>query len=149
MRGDEEGGRLPVARIRRVGPPTSRWIPGNRMLRSTVGTGCSSEKRRKALRSPGWVVVDKGRRPGRSRAAGVVPREPAAEVRGQGGGILKLYDDVQMCGYEDVQVMWEILTKSEMETSNGMPKQRRRSLWRVSSWYSRSTAASAPIQAYE
>ncbi|CAD5190040.1 unnamed protein product [Musa acuminata subsp. malaccensis] len=69
--------------------------------------------------------------------------------RKHGGGILKLYDDVQMCGYEDVQVMWEILTKSEMETSNGMPKQRRRSLWRVSSWYSRSTAASAPIQAYE
>ncbi|RWW65228.1 hypothetical protein BHE74_00027475, partial [Ensete ventricosum] len=65
------------------------------------------------------------------------------------GGILKLYDDVQMCGYQDVQVMWEILTKSEMETSNGMPKQRRRSLWRLPSWYGRSTASSAPIQAYE
>ncbi|RZR97971.1 hypothetical protein BHM03_00027266 [Ensete ventricosum] len=66
-----------------------------------------------------------------------------------GGGILKLYDDVQMCGYQDVQVMWEILTKTEMETSNGMPKQRRRSLWRLPSWYGRSTASSAPIQAYE
>ncbi|KAJ8497315.1 hypothetical protein OPV22_007867 [Ensete ventricosum] len=69
--------------------------------------------------------------------------------RKHGGGILKLYDDVQMCGYQDVQVMWEILTKTEMETSNGMPKQRRRSLWRLPSWYGRSTASSAPIQAYE
>lgn len=29
-----------------------------------------------------------------------------------GDGLLKLHDDIQTCGYEDVQVMWEMLTKS-------------------------------------
>ncbi|WOL18307.1 hypothetical protein Cni_G27101 [Canna indica] len=29
-----------------------------------------------------------------------------------GGGILKLYDDVRMCGYQDVEVMWEMLTST-------------------------------------
>ncbi|WOL13476.1 hypothetical protein Cni_G22246 [Canna indica] len=52
--------------------------------------------------------------------------------RKHGGGILKLYDDVQMCGYQDVQVMWDILTRSEMETPT-MSKQRKRSFWRPSS----------------
>ncbi|URE44403.1 hypothetical protein MUK42_13811 [Musa troglodytarum] len=51
----------------------------------------------------------------------------------QGKGILKLYDDVQMCGYQDVQVMWEILTKPEMETPKRL-KQRKGSIWRLSSW---------------
>lgn len=54
-----------------------------------------------------------------------------------GKGILKLYDDVQMCGYQDVQVMWEILTKPEMETpemeSPKRLKQRKGSIWRLSS----------------
>ncbi|KAH7516660.1 hypothetical protein FEM48_Zijuj10G0158600 [Ziziphus jujuba var. spinosa] len=31
------------------------------------------------------------------------------------GGLLKLRDDVQTCGYEDVQVMWEMLRRSETE----------------------------------
>ncbi|XP_064939761.1 uncharacterized protein LOC135649293 [Musa acuminata AAA Group] len=55
----------------------------------------------------------------------------SSRVRSQkhGGGILKLYDDVQMCGYQDVQVMWEILTRCEMETSN-LEKQRKRSFCR-------------------
>ncbi|GLJ13924.1 hypothetical protein SUGI_0222500 [Cryptomeria japonica] len=48
-----------------------------------------------------------------------------------GGGLLKLHNDVQTCGYEDVQVMWEMLKKTE--TSQDSPK-RRRPLWRLSSW---------------
>ncbi|RRT58231.1 hypothetical protein B296_00040778 [Ensete ventricosum] len=52
MRRDEEGGRLPVARMRRVGPPTTRWIPGNRMLR-VVGI---SEKER-GCRPPNMIFV--------------------------------------------------------------------------------------------
>ncbi|CAL9769788.1 unnamed protein product [Musa acuminata subsp. burmannicoides] len=54
------------------------------------------------------------------------------ETRKHGKGILKLYDDVQMCGYQDVQVMWEILTKPEMETPKRL-KQRKGSIWRLSS----------------
>ncbi|PON46126.1 hypothetical protein TorRG33x02_326930 [Trema orientale] len=30
-----------------------------------------------------------------------------------GGGLLKLQDDVEMCGYEDVRIMWDILSKTE------------------------------------
>ena len=32
-----------------------------------------------------------------------------------GRGLLKLEDDVQTCGYEDVRVMWEMLRRSETE----------------------------------
>ncbi|URE44402.1 hypothetical protein MUK42_13811 [Musa troglodytarum] len=78
-------------------------------------------------------TAHRGRRTGGSKAAGVGLREPAAEDEGQGKGILKLYDDVQMCGYQDVQVMWEILTKPEMETPKRL-KQRKGSIWRLSSW---------------
>ena len=40
-----------------------------------------------------------------------------------GRGILvKLHDDVQTCAYEDVQVMWEMLRRSETEkTAAGAP----------------------------
>ncbi|CAL9088770.1 unnamed protein product [Musa acuminata var. zebrina] len=31
-------------------------------------------------------------------------------------GILELHDEVQTCEYEDVQVMWDMLTKPVMET---------------------------------
>lgn len=29
--------------------------------------------------------------------------------------LIKLYDEVRTCGYDDVQVMWEILQRSEAE----------------------------------
>ncbi|CAM8901207.1 unnamed protein product [Rhodiola kirilowii] len=35
----------------------------------------------------------------------------------QTGGLLKLRDDIQTCGYEDVQVMWEMLRKNETEVT--------------------------------
>ncbi|KAL6651892.1 hypothetical protein ACP70R_010817 [Stipagrostis hirtigluma subsp. patula] len=35
---------------------------------------------------------------------------------GGGGGVLvKLHDEIQTCAYEDVQVMWEMLQRSETE----------------------------------
>jgi len=39
---------------------------------------------------------------------------------GSGGSILKLHEDVQTCGYRDVQVMFDILT-SELEASTHRP----------------------------
>ncbi|XXG51581.1 hypothetical protein AAC387_Pa03g0113 [Persea americana] len=41
-----------------------------------------------------------------------------AKARKNGGGLLKLHDDVQTCGYEDIQVMWEMLRRSETELSH-------------------------------
>ncbi|KAG2569441.1 uncharacterized protein LOC120680467 [Panicum virgatum] len=31
------------------------------------------------------------------------------------GALVKLHDDIQTCAYEDVQVMWEMLQRSETE----------------------------------
>ncbi|KAF4394701.1 hypothetical protein CsatB_019232 [Cannabis sativa] len=64
-----------------------------------------------------------------------------------GVGLLKLHDDVQMCGYEDVQVMWEILqrTESEMLGSNNnnlndhQPKRKHRLFPRVFVWSNQTT----------
>lgn len=36
---------------------------------------------------------------------------------GAGAGLLKLHDDVQTCEYEDVQVMWEMLQRTESDGS--------------------------------
>ncbi|CAN6552022.1 hypothetical protein ACFX15_012598 [Malus domestica] len=54
--------------------------------------------------------------------------------RGGGiGGLLKLQDDVQMCGYEDVQIMWNMLSKAQHEevvvsspTTTTKPNKKRR-----------------------
>ncbi|CAA6671107.1 unnamed protein product [Spirodela intermedia] len=51
--------------------------------------------------------------------------------RKTGPAILKLHDDVQTCGYEDVQVMWEML-RTEMEISHAA--QRKRSFWKLFLW---------------
>ncbi|RCV35264.1 hypothetical protein SETIT_7G226700v2 [Setaria italica] len=51
--------------------------------------------------------------------------------KSSGGSILKLHEDVQTCGYRDVQVMFEILT-SELEVASHGPKhhhQRKRPAW--------------------
>jgi len=57
----------------------------------------------------------------------LIPEPPLA---GSGGSILKLHEDVQTCGYRDVQVMFEILT-SELEVASHGPKhhQRKRPAW--------------------
>ncbi|KAK9906206.1 hypothetical protein M0R45_002750 [Rubus argutus] len=37
------------------------------------------------------------------------------KLRKSVGGLLKLQDDVQMCGYRDVQIMWNMLSKAQQE----------------------------------
>nr|GMC75285.1 MAGUK P55 subfamily member 4 like [Ipomoea batatas] len=54
------------------------------------------------------------------------------KARNHGGGLLKLHDDIQTCGYEDVQVMWEMLRRTESsefisEPNNQKPQ---RPFWR-------------------
>ncbi|KAJ8755533.1 hypothetical protein K2173_019331 [Erythroxylum novogranatense] len=51
--------------------------------------------------------------------------------RNGGGGLLKLHNDVQNCGYEDVQIMWELLKRSELEP---ITKRKERPFWRVLVW---------------
>ncbi|KAJ6808309.1 uncharacterized protein M6B38_168040 [Iris pallida] len=51
------------------------------------------------------------------------------KARKNGGGILELYNDVQSCGYQDVQVMWEMLRRSETSSTN-----RKRPIWRLPLW---------------
>ncbi|CAA2976115.1 Hypothetical predicted protein [Olea europaea subsp. europaea] len=38
-----------------------------------------------------------------------------AKARKTGAGLLKLHDDIQTCGYEDVQIMWDILRRIESQ----------------------------------
>ncbi|MQM08852.1 hypothetical protein Taro_041712 [Colocasia esculenta] len=69
--------------------------------------------------------------PVRRAWAGVAARLRASRKRGT--GILKLHDDVQTCGYRDVEVMWEML-RSEMELTGHATAGRRRSPWWVLFW---------------
>lgn len=48
-----------------------------------------------------------------------------------GAGLVKLQDDVQTCGYEDVQVMWEMLQKTETEVVDNHHKRKQLPFWRV------------------
>ncbi|WJX96535.1 hypothetical protein P8452_77729 [Trifolium repens] len=76
----------------------------------------------------------------RKSGAGVVARcgsggavKCSGECGGAGGGLLSLRDDVEMCGYKDVEIMWNMLslsiTPETMETpqSNIKKKLPRRS----------------------
>ncbi|KAK7262026.1 hypothetical protein RIF29_28354 [Crotalaria pallida] len=60
--------------------------------------------------------------------------------RKNGAGLLKLEGDVQTCGYEDVQVMWEMLQRSENEvmdnSNNHHHKRKQLPFWRVFVWSS-------------
>ncbi|KAL1554076.1 hypothetical protein AAHA92_14672 [Salvia divinorum] len=47
------------------------------------------------------------------------------KARKDGGGLLKLHDDIQTCGYEDVQIMWEMLKKTETEVMSNHSKRKR------------------------
>uniref|UniRef100_A0A453CTT4 Uncharacterized protein n=1 Tax=Aegilops tauschii subsp. strangulata TaxID=200361 RepID=A0A453CTT4_AEGTS len=59
-----------------------------------------------------------------------------------GGSILKLHEDVQTCGYKDVQVMFEMLT-SELEDPKRR-KQQTAASWRPpSAWPARSSSSIA------
>ncbi|KAJ6944332.1 hypothetical protein NC652_009664 [Populus alba x Populus x berolinensis] len=63
-------------------------------------------------------------------------------ARKNGAGLLELHNDVQTCGYEDVQVMWEILRRSESELMASLPKRKQRPFWRVFVWSNHSAASS-------
>ncbi|KAK4765669.1 hypothetical protein SAY86_026759 [Trapa natans] len=55
--------------------------------------------------------------------------------RERGAGLLMLHKDIQTCGYEDVQVMWEMLRRSETErTAPTHDKRKLRPFWRVFIW---------------
>jgi hypothetical protein len=54
-------------------------------------------------------------------------------------GILNLHQDVQTCGYQDVQVMWNMLSSEKELAGTGaagtMPKPpRKRPFWRLPLW---------------
>ncbi|XP_056176470.1 uncharacterized protein LOC115689068 [Syzygium oleosum] len=55
-------------------------------------------------------------------------------------GLLKLHHDIQTCEYEDVQVMWEMLQRSELEQIANNSKGKQRPFWRVFVWSSHSTS---------
>ncbi|KAG6490464.1 hypothetical protein ZIOFF_051762 [Zingiber officinale] len=69
--------------------------------------------------------------------------KPALSLSLEASGILNLHNDVQMCGYQDVQTMWELVKRSEMELSH-KNKKRKRPLWRLSAWLNR-TSCSDPM----
>jgi hypothetical protein len=60
-------------------------------------------------------------------------------------GILNLHQDVQTCGYQDVQVMWNMLSsEKEVAVVDTAPlKRRKRPYWRLPLWSVRSPHAAA------
>ncbi|KAJ9178881.1 hypothetical protein P3X46_010728 [Hevea brasiliensis] len=62
--------------------------------------------------------------------------------RNNGAGLLKLHNDIQTCGYEDVQVMWEMLKRSESELLANHPKRKQRPFWKIFVWSNHSAASS-------
>ncbi|KAK3130986.1 hypothetical protein QOZ80_6BG0500570 [Eleusine coracana subsp. coracana] len=65
-----------------------------------------------------------------------------AHVRKGDCGILNLHQDVQTCGYQDVQVMWNMLSSEEV-TADAPPKRRKRPFWRLPLWPVRSPHTAA------
>ncbi|XP_062196848.1 uncharacterized protein LOC133899801 [Phragmites australis] len=61
-------------------------------------------------------AVSRARRAWAAVAGRLRARKPVS------GGILKLHEDVQTCGYKDVQVMFDMLT-SELEAASHARKQ--------------------------
>ncbi|KAK4796029.1 hypothetical protein SAY86_028355 [Trapa natans] len=58
-------------------------------------------------------VAANGRTPVAVKARSLQAEEASLCI--SGGGLLKLREDVQSCGYQDVHVMWELLRRSEIE----------------------------------
>ncbi|KAL2539354.1 hypothetical protein Adt_00332 [Abeliophyllum distichum] len=52
------------------------------------------------------------------------------KARKNGAGLLKLHDDIQTCGYEDVQIMWEMLRRTESTLMSRHSKRKNWSFWR-------------------
>ncbi|KAL2332544.1 hypothetical protein Fmac_020125 [Flemingia macrophylla] len=63
--------------------------------------------------------------------------------RKNGAGLLKLQDDVQTCGYQDVQVMWEMLQRTEGEVVlENHQKRKQLPFWRIFVWSNHSEVSS-------
>jgi hypothetical protein len=58
-------------------------------------------------------------------------------------GILNLHQDVQTCGYQDVQVMWNMLSSEKEVAVHTPPKPWKRPFWRLPLWSVRSPHATA------
>ncbi|KAL9256245.1 hypothetical protein AKJ16_DCAP04595 [Drosera capensis] len=58
-----------------------------------------------------------------------------------GNGLLKLCEDVETCGYQDVQVMWEMIKRSESSSLSHTSKRKRRPLWRNFAWSNQRNAS--------
>ncbi|KAL7152649.1 hypothetical protein ABFS83_04G112600 [Erythranthe nasuta] len=56
------------------------------------------------------------------------------KARKNGGGLLKLHDDIQTCGYEDVQIMWEMLRRTETEVVPRQTKSKHRWFFKNLTW---------------
>ncbi|KAK3121367.1 hypothetical protein QOZ80_8BG0651710 [Eleusine coracana subsp. coracana] len=92
-------------------------------------------------------VVPRARRAWAALSRRIRARKPGS------GGILKLHDDVQSCGYKDVQVMFDMIT-SELEAASQaaqkpLPSPRKGAVPRLpSGWPGRSSSsiAAAPAQ---
>ncbi|XP_047175952.1 uncharacterized protein LOC124843294 [Vigna umbellata] len=64
------------------------------------------------------------------------------KTRKNGEGLLKLQDDVQTCGYEDVQVMWEMLQRTESDVTENHHKRKQLPFWRIFVWSNHTEASS-------
>ncbi|GER54139.1 ABC-2 type transporter family protein [Striga asiatica] len=56
-------------------------------------------------------------------------------ARKKGAGLLKLHDDIQTCGYEDVQIMWEMLRRSESQVISHHKKRKQRWFMKNLAWF--------------
>ncbi|KAK1576992.1 hypothetical protein Q3G72_018131 [Acer saccharum] len=71
------------------------------------------------------------------------------KARKNGGGLLKLHNDVESCEYQDIKVMWEMLNQSEAQlittttTTTTNNKRRQRPFWRVFVWPNNSSSSSS------
>ncbi|CAM0909009.1 unnamed protein product [Alopecurus aequalis] len=80
------------------------------------------------------------------RACRLAVAAARARVRKAESGALNLHQDVQTCGYNDVQVMWDMLSADKLAAAAGAPPpKQKRPFWRLppSLWRSDRGAAVA------
>ncbi|XP_028772034.1 uncharacterized protein LOC114751177 [Neltuma alba] len=68
------------------------------------------------------------------------------KTRRNGDGLLKLQDDIQTCGYQDVQVMWEMLRRTEPEAVDSHQKRKQQPFWGIFVWPSNSNHSDASLE---
>ncbi|XVE85626.1 hypothetical protein DITRI_Ditri17bG0105300 [Diplodiscus trichospermus] len=97
-------------------------------------------------------VWRKMRRVWLSVAGRLKPHQPTGGASGNGSGLLKLQDDVKMCGYKDVQVMWNLLNTSQLKqigaattaVSQSRKCSKQRPSWIAFFWPNQRATASSP-----